>query len=180
MTARILKLVPRLLLKRITFFGQAAVIACDGRCDKAWGINGRPKISLRHTMLPEDPDDYVYVGDHALGKAPPPGETVGQSEGGDFKPSATSLADGEDMNRWCARECERRVMVKPGEDLRLPDLEHPAANIERRRPTGGRSTDSAEVAQASFGETRNPAEDTERELMRRMFATVQRGTWGSR
>lgn len=153
-----------MISKRITFFGQAAVIACDGCCAKAWGINGRPK-----TMLSEDPDDYVYVGDHALGEAPPPGETVGQSEGVDFKPSATSLTEGEDMNRWCARECERRVMVKPNEAPRLRDLEHPAANKHPRYDVPTREMSLLRMEN-----------DTESELMRRMFAAAQRGTWGSR
>lgn len=172
MTSRTLTLVPKLLSKQITFFGQAAMIACDGRCHKAWGISGRPK-----TKLSDDPDDFVYVGDQALGKAPLPGETVGYSEGGDIKPSATSLTDGEDMNRWCARECERCVMVKPSEVPRLPDLEYPAANKRPRYDVPTREMDRLRQINQLL-QSRCPAglfdlHDADREAIRRMFLAVE-------
>jgi hypothetical protein len=115
------------------------VLVCDGRCDKAWGINGRPKLyyreeegaprPLQEGEEPRDPDDYVYVRDSKLGTAPGPGETVGVAEGSDLKPSATPLEDGERMNKWCARECERGGW---GEAY---DLEHPQPNYHRRPRT---------------------------------------------
>lgn len=122
------------------------VLECDGRCDKAWGINGRPKLfygeeeekkgdekprPLKKGEEPRDVDDYVYVRDSELGLAPGPGETVGLSEGTHMKPSGTPLGegDGERMNKWCARECERSGW---GE---TPDLERPQPNYRRRAPT---------------------------------------------
>lgn len=121
------------------------VLECDGRCDKAWGINGRPKLfyraeeegeekpsPLKKGEEPRDVDDYVYVRDsELLGKAPGPGETVGISEGGHCKPSAEPLGagDGLRMNEWCARECERS-----GWNNEPRDLERPQPNLRRRSP----------------------------------------------
>lgn len=110
--------------KLITFFGQQTVLACDGRCDKAWGMNGRPRKMLSE----DDPDDYVYEPDGTLGTAPAPGLTRGISEGGDMKPSAKPLSDPERMNRWCARECERSRLFRPGERESLPDFGAPVPN----------------------------------------------------
>jgi hypothetical protein len=120
--------------------GGGEVLTCDGRCDKAWGINGRPKLffqeeegrprRLEAGEEPRDWDDYVYVRDSELGKAPGPGETVGLSEGGHMKPSDEPLEarDGERMNKWCARECERSGWDGPR------DLERPQPNYRRRPP----------------------------------------------
>lgn len=120
-----------MIQKPIVFFGQRLVLACDGRCDKAWGINGRP----RHRFQPEDiePDDHVHLPDSALGTAPGPGETVGLSEGGEMKPSAVPLTDGARMNKWCARECERSEKVKPGAPIVLDNMEDPIPNMPHRR-----------------------------------------------
>jgi len=110
------------LEKAIVFFGRRCVLACDGRCDKAWGVAGRPsrKLSLR-------PNDDVYIGDGLLGTAPGPGDTVVTSEGGHMKPSATPITDSELLNKWCTRECERSVMAKAEEPLPpLPTFESPA------------------------------------------------------
>lgn len=118
--------------KSITFAGKRVTLACDGNCAKAWGINGRPR---HHFQDPEDePDDYVYLADSSLETAPGPGETVGMSEGGHMKPSATRIDDGAQMNKWCARECERSVMVDEGERVTLPDMEHPTPNCPNLHP----------------------------------------------
>lgn len=103
--------------KAIVFFGRPAVIACDANCDKAWGINARPR-----EQLSADPDDYAWLADHELGTAP---VDPGTYEGGDAKPTLRPMV-GEAMNRWCARECERCVMTKPLKPLpnfskRLPN-----------------------------------------------------------
>jgi hypothetical protein len=58
--------------KSIVFCDQPAVIACDGRCDKAWGRNVRPR-DVNDECLPDD----------ALGMAP---EDPGTYEGGQGKP----------------------------------------------------------------------------------------------
>ncbi len=117
-----------MLKKSIKAYGRSLVIACDGRCDKAWGINGRPRTLLSDT----NPDDYVYQGDDELGTAPGPGSTRGLSEGGDLKPSASLLTDGERMNKWCFRECERCDSFEVGQEIRLRDMRRPKPNIRAR------------------------------------------------
>lgn len=116
-----------MIQKQILFCGNETIMACDGRCDKAWGINGRPKV-----MLSENEDDYVYKPDSELGTAPGPGETDCLEEGGHLKPSATPITDARLMNKWCARECERSSMFDPGKPVLLRDLDHPEPNIPRR------------------------------------------------
>jgi hypothetical protein len=68
----------RLMEKRITFFGQPAKVGCDGRCGKAWGINGRAKVRLS-----DDEDDFYWPADDELGDAP---ADPGSYEGGYGKP----------------------------------------------------------------------------------------------
>ncbi len=104
--------------QRINFCDQLVDVACDRRCDKAWGINGRPQ-----RQLSEDPDDYVFLSDNELGTAPFPSTTA---ESADMKPSATSHLG--PLNKWCVRECERSVMVDAGEPIELPDFDHPKPN----------------------------------------------------
>ena len=94
----------RLLEKRITFFGQAAKVACDGRCSKAWGINTRPSVQLS-----DDEDDFYWIPDGELPDAP---ADPGTTEGAHAKPLVVQSA--ADMNKWCVRECERCAMSDPG------------------------------------------------------------------
>ena len=115
-----------MISKKIVFFGKDCVVACDGRCDKAWGHNGRPR-----TKLSVNPDDYVYLADEKLDKAPGPGDTNILSEGCDLKPSAVPVTDGEVINRWCTRECERSTFVGMDEPLVLRDMSNPKPNIPR-------------------------------------------------
>jgi hypothetical protein len=99
--------------KLITYCGQKAKVACDERCNKAWGINQRPKVSLS-----EDVDDYAYLMDLELGIAP---VNPGTTEGEHAKPTNNF----EKMNKWCVRQCERSVMSEDGEwnePLVLPDF----------------------------------------------------------
>lgn len=98
--------------KQITYFGEQVVIACDGKCHKAWGINNRERIRF------DDEDDYAYLADDEVGVAP---EDPGTYEGCDGKPDMWST-DSQKMNRWCARECERRSWHKPGEPIVLRDF----------------------------------------------------------
>lgn len=114
-----------MLKKQIRFFGEHVVLACDGRCDKAWGISGRARVRLS-----EDVDDYVYVPDSALGSAEYPQTWEGLAMEG--RPSDEPLADAERMNRWCARECERSGIYKLDEPLVLRDMENPRPNMPRR------------------------------------------------
>lgn len=86
--------------KIVQFFGKTWALVCDGRCDKAWGLNRRPRINFDE----KDPDDIAWLSDNELGEAP---EDPGTYEGGHGKPSSTPLSDPNEMNKWCARECER-------------------------------------------------------------------------
>lgn len=115
-----------ILAKPILYCDTWMVLACDGRCDKAWGIQGRATRKLS-----ADEDDYVYLGDGELGVAPGPGETAIIEEGEDRKPSATALCetDSARMNRWCARQCERSRMYRQ----LLPNMESPEPNLLSRQ-----------------------------------------------
>jgi hypothetical protein len=106
-----------MLTKKIVWYGRMATLACDGRCDKAWGINRRPRLyfmedgpCVPRALAPgekaRDDDDHVYVADSALDAAP---ADPGTYEGVDCKPYAGRLnkANAHLINKWCARECER-------------------------------------------------------------------------
>ena len=77
----------------IRAYGKQLNIACDGCCDKAFGINNRPK-----NQLSDDEDDYEWLADSEVGSAPIDPQTY---EGGQAKPIDKK------HNKWCLRECER-------------------------------------------------------------------------
>lgn len=67
-------------------------------------------------------DDFYYIPDGELGLAP---DDPGTYEGDHAKPRSCEGPDR--MNRWCARECERSVLLEPlVEPFRRPP------NFERR------------------------------------------------
>lgn len=125
--------------KIITYFGQTAKVGCDEKCDKAWGMNKRPRIyrelgekifgvgddGIYPDLELEDIDDYAYCSDSELGIAP---EDPGTYEDGHGKP-----VDKQNIpNKWCIRECERCVMSEPGkynEPLKLGDFSTRHYNI---------------------------------------------------
>jgi len=126
-----------MITKQIVAYGKQVVLACDGQCNKAWGFNGRPQLffmeggpprALRKGEEPRDYDDYVWVGDDELGEAP---ADPGTYEGGHGKPSGTPITDGDRMNKWCFRECERSSSFNPNEPILLRDLKKPRPNIPR-------------------------------------------------
>ena len=98
----------------VSYFFQPRIVVCDKQCNKAWGINGRPRYFLSDPE--EDPDDYAFKADEELGEAP---EDTGHYEGGDGKPMYPL-----EHNRWCVRECERSVLVEPQDvdGVVLPDF----------------------------------------------------------
>ncbi len=107
----------------ITFFGERAKVACDRRCEKAWGTNTRPRVQLS-----DNEDDFAYLADDELGIAP---ADPGTYEGADAKPESPD----EFPNRWCVRECERCSMSSPDEWLKpitLPDFSKRVFNIPRQ------------------------------------------------
>ena len=83
------------VVSRITAYGKPMLLACDGVCEKAWGINSREK-----RMLSDNPDNYESLADGELGNAP---EDPGTYEGGHAKPTDRR------HNKWCFRECERSI-----------------------------------------------------------------------
>ena len=110
---------PLPIIKRITFFDTPAAVGCDGKCNKAWGANTRPKVQIS-----DDPDDFAYMADHELGEAP---EDPGTYECDDAKPTNPE----DRLNRWCVRECERSAMTNPDGDMtELPDFSSRRYNID--------------------------------------------------
>lgn len=87
----------------VKFLGKDCVLACDGKCEKAWGMNSRPV---------DDNDEFWH--DNVLGEAP---EDPGTYEGDEGKPKKD-----EKMNKWCFRECERSVFSRVINDIILPDF----------------------------------------------------------
>ena len=120
--------------KEITYYGAPAKVGCDEKCNKAWGINNRPRVYLDisetqifglegTSIYPDTEDDinidnYAYCADGELPDAPIDPETY---ENDDAKPTCKS----EMGNRWCVRECERCQMSEYGkhnEPLKLKDF----------------------------------------------------------
>lgn len=102
-----------MIQRQITYCGKPAVLACDGNCQKAWGINNRPRVQLD----PNDEDDYAFLADDELGTAP---ADPGTYEGGHGKPDGA--IGPEDMNKWCGRECERSGLFHEFGEIQLPDF----------------------------------------------------------
>ncbi len=109
-----------MLEKEIEYFGEKVKLICDGKCEKAWGINNRPK----HALDINNEDDYVYLSDNELGMA---SEFPGTSEGGQVKP----LNKEDRLNKWCCRECERSSICKDGENIVFKDFSVRVYNIPR-------------------------------------------------
>ena len=76
---------------------------------KAWGINIRQKIEFDAN----NPDDIAYLTDGELGDAP---VDPGTYEGNCSKPRSP-----REMNKWCARECERSDTAITVDKIVLPD-----------------------------------------------------------
>ena len=104
-----------MICKNINWFNKNCILVCDGKCEKAWGINNRPQIKLSN-----GDDDYEYKSDNELGLAP---IDPGTYEGGYAKPQSSI------MNKWCSRECERSEIVKDNERFELPDFSKRIKNI---------------------------------------------------
>lgn len=86
-------------------------LVCDGVCSKAWGINNRPRIQLS-----DKADDYEFLSDGEVGDAP---INPGTWEGGHSKPTHKN----QRLNKWCARECERSLLVERDDELYGFELE---------------------------------------------------------
>lgn len=106
--------------KEVIACGQRIVIACDGNCAKAWGIQHRPKVQLS-----DNEDDFAYVPDQELGDAP---IDPGTYEGGHGKPMCPEMR----LNKWCFRECERCQSAPEGKRFKLPNFFQPVYNMHWR------------------------------------------------
>ena len=108
--------------KIIQYFDQPCKVACDEKCEKAWGINNRPRVQLS-----DDPDDYAFLSDDELGEVP---IDPGTYEGGHGKP----IFKAGIPNEWCVREFERCFKSRPGEYEKqpiLPDFSKRRYNIQQ-------------------------------------------------
>lgn len=107
----------------VPYFGQPMRVTCDRKCNKAWGMNNRPRIQLSYKE-----DDYAFLADDELGEAPvDPGTYEGQH--------AKPLSPDEFPNKWCVRECERCNHSDVGkwmEPLAVIDFSKRVYNIKNR------------------------------------------------
>ena len=94
----------------IIYFDDRKIVSCDGKCNKAWGLNSRPiknqeevnkDLNSGNELLMVD---YIYFEDDELGEAP---INPGTYEGGEGKP----ISPNDFPNKWCVRECERCKMI---------------------------------------------------------------------
>jgi len=113
-------------VKLIQWFGAPAAVACDAKCDKAWGISNRPR-----EQLSDEEDDYTFLADDELETAP---INPGTYEGDDAKP----LPCDDKLNKWCVRECERcalfgHIEQNKGKIVELPDYSKRRPNFHARR-----------------------------------------------
>lgn len=107
-----------MIAKAIIYHGVKKILICDGCCDKAWGIQIRPRVKLS-----SDEDDYAHLADQELGIAP---VDPGTYEGMNGKPKILYLR----LNKWCARECERSIIADPIHDFELPNYTKRIRNID--------------------------------------------------
>ena len=114
-----------MIAKEIVYFRHKLILVCDARCDKAWGMHSRPRVELSAV----NENDWAFLADNELGQAP---DDPGTAEGDHRKPQIPS----ERLNKWCCRECERSLRVKPGEDFELPDFTQRVYNLPQLPPNG--------------------------------------------
>ncbi len=109
-----------IIAKNISWFGDPALLFCDARCDKAWGISNRPL-----NRLGEDIDDFEFLSDTETPTAP---ANPGTFEGECGKPKSPEFR----LNKWCARECERSCILEAGETGSLKDFSKRRPNFQSR------------------------------------------------
>lgn len=97
-----------MIAKAILYFGKPRCVTCDAKCNKAWGINSRPRVRF------DEDDDYAFLADGELGEAP---DDLGTYEGMDGKPLAPEMR----LNKWCVRECERAEKGDLGQLIEVRD-----------------------------------------------------------
>lgn len=125
-----------MLKSQVRMFGKQRIIACDERCDKAWGMNERPEIVFDE----DDLDDFAYLADHELGTAP---DCSNWWEGGHNKPQSKE----ERHNKWCVRACERSTIFEIGEEIVLKDFSSRVYNKHWRQEEQKRKSDNPESSE---------------------------------
>jgi hypothetical protein len=80
-----------MLLSTTKFCGTSVILICDAQCNKAWGVNSRP--------IDDETNEWIADFEQEAPADP------GTYEGGSGKP------DTPRHNPWCARECERSLLV---------------------------------------------------------------------
>lgn len=116
------------------FCGFRVRFVCDRKCEKAWGMNSRPRKEMvevsqeglelmTEASIFRGDDLHEYLADGELGEAP---ENPGTYEGDDRKP----LPPVDSHNRWCVRECERCETADPGKPLYVHDFSRRVPNLQ--------------------------------------------------
>lgn len=109
-----------MLLRVVTAYGERMALGCDGRCERAYGRQDRPKVFAGTG----NDDDWAWLADSEIKELAP--ENPGSYEGGVGKPKEAA----DRLNRWCFRECERSVFAGSRETLvELPNLSKRYYNI---------------------------------------------------
>jgi hypothetical protein len=106
-----------LLAKRIRYCGFEAIVVCDGRCDKAWGISQRPVLTKYPDGAPKD-----FVPDADLGTAPLLPGTAEGMDGPEISRKPQPRHPEHRLNKWCVRECERSTMLPDKPGFRAPGV----------------------------------------------------------
>lgn len=96
-------------------------ISCDGKCHKAWGVNGRRLENGNIRMASSDEEDVIYLSDNDV---PDVANTSQFLEGGEGKPEIIGK-----HNKWCMRECERSSWTKGLEDPKILDFSYEVYNM---------------------------------------------------
>lgn len=106
-----------LLAKRIRYCGFEAIVVCDGKCDKAWGMSKRPVLTAYPDGSPKD-----FAPDADLGTAPLlPGTSEGM-DGPEMSRKPQPEHPEHRLNKWCVRECERATMLPDKPGFRAPGV----------------------------------------------------------
>lgn len=91
-------------------FGNVSILACDGKCKNARGLQRRPKMLLDAT----NPADFALLSDAELAVF----EALGRETPRDVDQPKRPC----EMNEWCLWKCERSSTFLAGQELVLKDF----------------------------------------------------------
>jgi hypothetical protein len=98
-------------------------ISCDGKCHKAWGVNGRQLENKNIRMASSDEEDVVFLSDADTPEMSNSSQFSNVFEGGQGKPEVRGK-----HNKWCMRECERSCWSSGLEDPKVLDFSYEVYN----------------------------------------------------